>query len=306
MIFTVTFNPSLDYVVSVEDFRLGWTNRTVSEEMVPGGKGINVSAMLSNLFVDNIALGFAAGFTGREIIRGLEESGVKSDFIFLPEGNSRINLKLKSVEGTEINGCGPTLQKQELEKLWERLELLKEGDILVLAGSIPASMPDSTYRDIMVRLAGRGIKIVVDATRELLVNVLDCAPFLIKPNKDELEEIFSVNCNTREELYHYAKQLKAMGAENVLVSLGKEGAILVAEDNQIYDTKAPKGKLINGVGAGDSMVAGFLTGWLLNRDYKTAFYMGVAAGSASAFSKHLAKKEDVERVYNSLIEDKRS
>lgn len=302
MIFTVTFNPSLDYVVEVEDFILGRTNRTVSEEIVPGGKGINVSTMLTHLGIENTALGFTAGFTGEEIIRGLERIGVKAEFIHLSKGNSRINLKLKSVEGTEINGQGPEIKEARITELMNRLEVLKEGDILVLGGSIPATMPDSIYRDIMKRLAGRGVHIVVDATKELLLNVLEYQPFLIKPNKDELEEIFSVKLQSREEILHYADKLREMGAENVLVSLGGEGAILIAADGKVYDTPVPKGELVNGVGAGDSMVAGFLRGWLLDREYRTAFYMGVAAGSASAFSKHLAKREDVETLYRELVE----
>ncbi|MGF6991471.1 1-phosphofructokinase [Lachnospiraceae bacterium PF1-21] len=302
MIFTVTFNPSLDYVVEVEDFTLGRTNRTVSEEIVPGGKGINVSTMLTHLGIENTALGFTAGFTGEEISRGLERIGVKAEFIHLSKGNSRINLKLKSVEGTEINGQGPEIKEARITELMNRLEVLKEGDILVLGGSIPATMPDSIYRDIMKRLAGRGVHIVVDATKELLLNVLEYQPFLIKPNKDELEEIFSVKLQSREEILHYADKLREMGAENVLVSLGGEGAILIAADGKVYDTPVPKGELVNGVGAGDSMVAGFLRGWLLDGEYRTAFYMGVAAGSASAFSKHLAKKEDVETLYRELVE----
>lgn len=302
MIFTVTFNPSLDYVVSVEDFQLGRTNRTASEEIVPGGKGINVSTMLTHLGVESTALGFAAGFTGEEIIRGLKQTGVKAEFIHLSEGNSRINLKLKSVDGTEINGQGPTLKEEQIAELMRRLEVLKQDDILVIGGSIPSSMPDDIYSDIMRRLAGRGIKIVVDATRDLLMNVLEYQPFLIKPNKDELEEIFEVTCKTKEDILHYAKKLRKMGAENVLVSLGGKGAVLVAEDGSVYDTEAPKGNLVNGVGAGDSMVAGFLTGWLRDKNYKSAFYMGVAAGSASAFSAHLAKKEDVEALYSCLTE----
>jgi len=300
MIFTVTFNPSLDYVVSVEDFQLGRTNRTVSEEIVPGGKGINVSTMLTHLGIESTALGFTAGFTGEEIIREVEGIGVKAEFIRLTEGNSRINLKLRSVDGTEINGCGPVIREEQIMALMERLNVLDEGDILVLAGSIPASMPDSIYRDIMKRLDGRGVKTVVDATRDLLVKVLEYRPFLVKPNKDELEEIFGVKCRTREEILHYARKLKEMGAENVLVSMGAAGAIFAAADGNVYDAKAPKGCLVNTVGSGDSMVAGFLTGWLREKKYEAAFYMGVAAGSASAFSKHLAAREDVEELYRWL------
>ena len=300
MIYTVTFNPSLDYIVSVEDFKLGLTNRTSSELMLPGGKGINVSTVLMNLGIENTALGFMAGFVGDEIVRKLEEMGVKSDFIKIPEGVSRINLKLKSIDGTEINGMGPKISAEKVQELMEKLDTLKEGDVLFLAGSIPSSMPDDMYEKIMARLDGRGVMIVVDATRDLLMNVLEYRPFLIKPNNHELGEIFGVNLSTKESVVPYAKKLQEKGARNVLISMAGEGAVLVSEDKSVFMAEAPKGTLINGVGAGDSMVAGFLAGWMKSHDYKEAFRMGVACGSASAFSEYLADSEMIEKVYNQV------
>lgn len=302
MIYTVTFNPSLDYIVSVEDFKTGTTTRTGSELILPGGKGLNVSMVLGNLGLENTALGFAAGFTGAEIVRRVEEMGVKADFIPVSGGISRINLKLKSIEGTEINGCGPVIGRDALEQLLEKLAVLGEGDVLVLAGSIPRSVPDDIYGEILRRLAGKVVLTVVDAERELLVKVLEYHPFLVKPNNHELGEIFGVELADREAVIPYAKRLREMGAGNVLVSLAGEGAVLAAEDGNIYEAPAPKGKLINGVGAGDSMVAGFLAGWMRKKDYRHAFHMGMAAGSASAFSEFLATREEVMAVYRQLAE----
>ena len=295
MICTVTFNPSLDYIVDVEDFKLGLTNRTSSELILPGGKGINVSIVLRNLGICNRALGFTAGFTGDEIIRRLQEMGVESDFIRIERGISRINLKLKSIDGTEINGAGPDISPERVEELMEKLDSLKEGDVLFLAGSIPASMPDDMYERIMKRLEGRGVMTVVDATKDLLVKVLKYHPFLVKPNNHELGEIFGVELKTREDVVPYGKKLQEMGAENVLISMAGEGAVLIAENGQVYKKPVPTGTLVNGVGAGDSMVAGFMAGWMEKRDYRHAFYMGIAAGSASAFSENLATGKEVER-----------
>ena len=293
MICTVTFNPSLDYIVSVEDFKLGLTNRTSSELMLPGGKGINVSTVLMNLGIENTALGFMAGFVGDEIVRKLEEMGVKSDFIKIPEGVSRINLKLKSIDGTEINGMGPKISAEKVQELMEKLDTLKEGDVLFLAGSIPSSMPDDMYEKIMARLDVRGVMIVVDATRDLLMNVLEYRPFLIKPNNHELGEIFGVKITEKEDVITYAKKMQEKGAGNVLVSMAGDGAVLVAEDGSIFQAEAPKGKVVNSVGAGDSMVAGFVTGYLKTGSYKEAFQMGVCTGSASAFSEELATEPEV-------------
>ena len=297
MVYTVTFNPSLDYIVSVEDFRLGLTNRTDSEVILPGGKGLNVSIVLSNLGIENTALGFVAGFTGEEIVRRVEGMGVKSDFIRLREGISRINLKLKSIDGTEINGRGPRIGREAVGELMGRLDALGKGDVLVLAGSIPGSMPDETYRKIMERLAGRGVMTVVDATKNLLMNVLEYRPFLVKPNSHELGEIFGVELRDREEAIPYARRLRELGAVNVLVSMAGQGAVLAAGDGEVYAAAAPRGKLVNGVGAGDSMVAGFLAGWMERHEYGHAFRMGIAAGSASAFSELLATREEVTDLY---------
>lgn len=300
MIYTVTFNPSLDYIVSVDDFKLGVTNRTSSELLLPGGKGINVSTVLMNLGIGSTALGFTAGFTGDEIERRLENMGVQSEFIKINQGISRINLKLKSIDGTEINGSGPHISEEEAQLLIQRLEQLKQGDILFLAGSIPSSLPDDMYRRIMSKLQKKGILIVVDATRELLTNVLEYHPFLIKPNNHELGEIFNVTLQTREEVVPYGKKLQEMGARNVLISMAGEGAVLVAEDGEVLMAPAPEGRLVNGVGAGDSMVAGFMAGWLQKEDYAHAFYMGVSAGSASAFSEQLATKEEIFEIYDRI------
>ena len=301
MIYTVTFNPSLDYIVSVDDFKLGLTNRTSSELILPGGKGTNVSTVLKNLGLESTALGFVAGFTGNEIVKRLNDMGIKSDFISIENGISRINLKLKSIDGTEINGAGPDISEEKVNELMDKLNQLKEGDVLVLAGSIPSSMSDNIYRDIMADLKDRGVMIVVDATKDLLLNVLEYHPFLIKPNNHELGEIFDVKLTTREEVIPYGRKLQEKGARNVLVSMAGEGAVLIAEDGQVFDAPAPKGKLINGVGAGDSMVAGFVAGWIEKQDYEYAFHMGVASGSASAFSENLATKEEIIIFYNQVM-----
>ena len=301
MIYTVTFNPSLDYIVSVDDFKLGLTNRTSSELILPGGKGTNVSTVLKNLGLESTALGFVAGFTGNEIVKRLNDIGIKSDFISIENGISRINLKLKSIDGTEINGAGPDISEEKVNELMDKLNQLKEGDVLVLAGSIPSSMSDNIYRDIMADLKDRGVMIVVDATKDLLLNVLEYHPFLIKPNNHELGEIFDVKLTTREEVIPYGRKLQEKGARNVLVSMAGEGAVLIAEDGQVFDAPAPKGKLINGVGAGDSMVAGFVAGWIEKQDYEYAFHMGVASGSASAFSENLATKREIINVYNQVM-----
>lgn len=300
MIYTVTFNPSLDYIVSVEDFKLGLTNRTSSELLLPGGKGINVSTVLRNLGIESTALGFIAGFSGDEIVRRLEAMGVKNGFIRLENGFSRINLKLKSIDGTEINGQGPDIDEEKVKKLMDQLSELGEGDVLFLSGSIPASMPDDAYQRIMELLEGKGVRIAVDATKDLLLKVLVHHPFMIKPNNHELGEIFGVELKTRASVVPYAKKLQEQGARNVLVSMAGEGAVLVAENGKVYEAPAPKGILVNGVGAGDSMVAGFMAGYMEKQDYEYAFHMGVASGSASAFSENLATKEEITAVYQQV------
>ena len=300
MVYTITFNPSLDYIVTVDDFKLGLTNRTTSELMLPGGKGVNVSIVLSNLGIENTAIYFSAGFVGDEITRRIKESGIKADEIRISEGCSRINLKLKSIDGTEINGMGPDISDEAIAELYKKLDGLKEVDTLVLAGSIPSSMPETIYSDIMANLQGKGIRIVVDATKDLLLNVLKYKPFLIKPNNHELGEIFGVKLETRESVVEYAQKLLEMGAENVIISMAGEGAVFVNGNGEVYMREAPKGKLVNGVGAGDSMVAGFIAGYLTEKNLLHAFKLGLSSGSASAFSENLATKEEIMKVYSTV------
>lgn len=300
MIYTVTFNPAIDYVIGVENLRTGMTNRASCERLLPGGKGLNVSVILSNLGIENTALGFIAGFTGKEIKRSFEAMGGKSDFIELKEGISRINVKIKSDKETEINAVGPMIDEAAISELLKKLDTLKDGDTLILAGSIPASLSNSLYGDIMEMLSGRDIMIAVDATKDLLLNVLEHKPFLVKPNNHELGEIFGVTLTTREEVVPYAKKLREKGAGNVLVSMAGEGAVLITETGDVLMSEAPKGIVKNSVGAGDSMVAGFIAGWCEKRDYAHAFKMGLSAGSASTFSETLATKEEIKQVYNSF------
>ena len=297
MIYTVTFNPALDYVVEVDKLILGATNRTFYEQMLPGGKGVNVSVVLNNLGVKTTALGFLAGFVGEEIERLVAGSGVTTEFIRLSRGCSRINMKVRNMDGTEINGMGPEIPKEKIEELMERLDCLTEKDVLVLAGSIPDSLPSTIYMDIMKRLEKKSVTIVVDAVKDLLRNVLPYRPFLIKPNHHELGDLFGVTLNSREEVIPYAKELQKLGARNVLVSLGGQGAVLLDEYGKVHESEAPEGRVVNAVGAGDSMVAGFIAGFLESEDYAHAFRMGLAAGSASAFSETLAGKAEIDRVY---------
>lgn len=300
MIYTVTFNPSLDYIVSIDNFKLGKTNRTITELMLPGGKGLNVSTVLYNLGIENTALGFTAGFVGEELKRLAKETGYSCDFIDIKEGVSRINVKMKDFDGTEINGMGPVIDEGALNALMKKLDMLKNGDVLVLAGSIPSSMPSDIYSRILEALNGRRIRFVVDATKNLLLNVLQFRPFLIKPNNHELGEIFGVTLVSKDDVVPYAKKLQEMGAVNVLVSMAGEGAVFVDETGKVHQLDAPKGILVNAVGAGDSMVAGFLAGWEEQRNYEHAFKMAVAAGSASAFSELLATKDEIRTLYETL------
>ncbi len=298
MIYTVTFNPSLDYVVTVPDFQVGKVNRASStERILPGGKGINVSIVLSNLGVDNRAIAFTAGFTGEIFKTLLKEKGINSDFIALDEGTTRINVKLRGCEETEINCQGPVIDSQYIGTLYEKLDYLDEEDFLVLAGSIPDSMPKSIYMDIIERLKDNNSKIIVDATGDLLLNVLPYKPFLIKPNITELGALFGVEISGRDDVINYGKKLMDTGALNVLVSMAGDGAILLAEDGNIYESKAPQGQVVNSVGAGDSMLAGFLAGFIAEGDYEKALRMGICSGSASAFSEDLATKEEVNELF---------
>lgn len=296
MIYTVTFNPSLDYIIRLDSFTAGEINRTRYEQILGGGKGINVSIVLKNLGHDSTALGFTAGFTGEEIKRQLAEFGVQNDFVQLKEGNSRINVKVKAGEETEINGQGPNITAEAQQQLFDQLDKLVEGDTLVLAGSIPNTLPDDIYQRIMERLAGKGIRIVVDATKKLLMNVLPYHPFLIKPNNHELGEMFGVVLKSDEEIITYAKKLQDMGARNVLISMAGDGAIMITEGGEVYKCPAPKGTLVNSVGAGDSMVAGFICGLAETGSYERAFLMGVSTGSASAFSENLATRAEADAL----------
>lgn len=300
MIYTVTFNPAIDYVVRVEDFSLGQVNRSSREEIQFGGKGINVSVMLKHLGTDSCALGFLAGFTGKAIEDDLHRMGIRTDFIHLSQGMTRINVKLKAKEETEINGQGPEISQADFQKLLEQVALLQPGDTLVLAGSIPQSLPDDVYERIIQSLAGKDIQVVVDATRDLLCHVLKYRPFLIKPNHIELGEIFDRTLHTDEEIRECASLLQQRGARNVLVSMAGDGAILLDETGAFHKIAAPKGEVKNSVGAGDSMVAGFLAGYLQSRDYETALRIGAAAGSATAFSEGLAQRDEVQALLDRM------
>lgn len=296
MIYTVTLNPSLDYVVDVDDFELGRTNRAVSERLYAGGKGINVSFVLKNLGFESTALGFSAGFTGEEIKKQIQERGITENLITVLNGQSRINIKLRGQQETEINGMGPDIEKEHIQQLLKKLSVLSPGDYLILAGSVPMKINDTIYYDILKTLDKKGIKAVVDTTGDLLLNVLKYHPFLIKPNIHELSELFSTEIKTKEDVVQYGLKLQDMGAQNVIVSMAGDGAVFICENGEIYKSEAPKGVVKNSVGAGDSMVAGFLTGFCETKDFAKAFKMGVCTGSASAFSEDLATKEQVRQV----------
>lgn len=300
MIYTVTFNPALDYILELDKLEVGKIQKSKAELILPGGKGINVSTVLTNLEVENIALGFKAGFVGEAIESLLKKMNVETDFIKLEEGNSRINVKISAENETAVNANGPKISESKILELLEKLNNLKEGDFLVLSGSIPSSIKDNIYEDICRIVKPKNVKIIVDATKNLLVKSLEYNPFLIKPNNEELGEIFGVEIHTKEEAFEYGKKLKEMGAENVLVSMGKIGAVLIDEKNNEYFIESPKGKRINTVGSGDSMVAGFIAGYLKYNDYYEALKMGVSAGTASALSKFLATKEEVYNLYNNI------
>lgn len=296
MICTVTFNPSLDYVVRVDDMRLGEINRTTYEQILPGGKGVNVSIVLGNLGHPSRALGFVAGFTGAELERLCVEAGVDCDFIHVSEGMTRINAKIKSAEETELNGQGPRIGEADVEELLARLDALGADDTLVVSGSVPQTLPHDMYERIMARLEGRGVRVVVDAERDLLTRVLPYRPFLVKPNNHELGDIFGVELSTRDEVVPYARRMHEMGAANVLVSMAGEGGVLVDEAGEVFESPAARGTVVNSVGAGDSSVAGFLAGLMETGSYETAFRMALATGSASAFSDHLATRTEVEAL----------
>ena len=299
MVYTVTFNPAIDYVVHTGEMKLGATNRSEREEMYFGGKGINVSIVLRELGIQSKALGFTAGFTGEAIEKGLADVGIDTDFVRLDNGNSRINVKIKSAEETELNGQGPDIDDKALSALFEKLDRLSDGDTLVLAGSIPSSLPSDIYERILERLSGRNIRVVVDATKALLLKVLKYKPFLIKPNNHELGEMFGVTLNSDEEIETYARKLQEMGAVNVLISMAGDGAMLIDEYGKMHRCGVCKGVVKNSVGAGDSMVAGFTAG-VINGDYEYALKLGTAAGGATAFSDGLATKEKITELVKTL------
>ena len=298
MIYTVTLNPSIDYVVRLDKLTSGITNRTTSEEYYYGGKGINVSLVLAELDLDSTAYGFVAGFTGKAIENGIRNDHIITDFIKLKEGISRINIKIKAGEETEINCQGPHIDEQELERLLQKIDRIQPGDTLILAGSIPNTMPDDTYEIMMQRIGDKDVRIVVDATKQLLVNSLKYHPFLIKPNRQELSEIFNVEVKTEEDIEHYAKELQKLGARNVLISLGGEGAMLIDENGGKHKAGVLKEKVINTVGSGDSMVAGFVAGYVKTGDYGYALKLGSVCGNATALLSGLATKEKI----NELLE----
>ncbi|MCR0448346.1 1-phosphofructokinase [[Clostridium] innocuum] len=302
MIYTVTLNPSIDYVVEVNELTAGEIMRTKAEDLIFGGKGINVSSMLAQLGMKSCALGFIAGFTGDALEQGVAAMGIQPDFLKVEQGFTRINVKVHAQEESEINGQGPQIRYTHLEQLIKKLDRLKKDDILVLSGNVPCSIPQDIYADIMQHLQGSGICVCVDARQEALMSTLVYHPFLIKPNHKELAEMFEVELSSREDLLVYAKELQAMGARNVLVSMAEQGALLLTETQEVYHAPACRGKVVNSVGAGDSMVAGFLYGYLREQSYAAALRYGTACGSASAFSKGIADRKTVEELLVQLKE----
>ena len=300
MVYTVTFNPALDYVMNVEKLSTDDINRTESEELYYGGKGINVSAILSRLNIPTVALGFTAGFTGKKLKDMLDDDGIKNDFTELNSGFTRINVKVKFGKELDINANGPEITAEKIKELFLKLKKLNDGDYLVLAGSVPASLPDDLYSKILEELSGKNINIVVDTTGNQLLNVLKYKPFLIKPNHHELGEIFGQEMDTTEKITEYAKKLQEMGAVNVLVSRGGDGAVLVDGNGTVHPAAAVEGTLVNSVGCGDSMVAGFIAGYITNKSYSEALKLSVASSSATAFSKELAKADEIYKIYKNL------
>ncbi|QZY57450.1 1-phosphofructokinase [Crassaminicella profunda] len=298
MVYTVTFNPSIDYVVQVEGFQLGKVNRVNKGYKYPGGKGINVSRVLKNMNINSKALGFIGGFTGEYIKKYLEDEGIETDFITVKE-DTRINIKLKSHEETEINGAGPPITEENIKTLLKKINKLTSKDYLVLAGNIQKSLSRDIYSKLQARCKTNKVKVVIDTAGEALIATLKNNPFLIKPNKEELKELFDAEINTKEEIVFYAKKLREMGAKNVIVSMAEDGALLICNEG-IYDGSVPKGVVKNSVGAGDSLIAGFIASYLQKADMEEAFKWGIASGSATAFSLDLCKSEDVERLLDQV------
>ena len=301
MVYTVTFNPALDYIMNTHTLSADDINRALSEEIICGGKGINVSTVLSRLGISSKALGFAAGFTGEELCRMLTESGIDNDFIRLENGRTRINVKIRCGKELDINAPGPEISNEKLNELLKKLDRLESGDFLVLAGSVPPSLPDNTYECILKRLSDKGINAVVDTSGYKLMNTLKYKPFLIKPNHHELGEIFGISADSTEEITEYAKRLKSMGTQNVLVSRGEKGAVLIDADGNIHTVGAVAGKAVSTTGCGDSMVAGFIAGYIKRGDYDYALRLATACGAATAFSNGIAEKEEIERCLNRIL-----
>ncbi len=306
MIYTITFNPAIDYILEVDKLEINEINRAKAERILAGGKGINVSIVLKNLGIDSIALGFLGGFTGQEIKRKIEKLGIKTDFVYIKNKSSRINVKLqtnahgKIIEETAINSDGPEISEEEVNELIKKIEKIEKGDFIVISGSIARNMNENIYERICSKAKEKEIKIVVDTTGKYLLTSLKYNPFLVKPNKKELEEIFKTKINSKEEVIAFAQKLQENGAENVLISMDQFGAVLLTKDKKILYSTAPKGQLVNSVGSGDSMVAGFLTGFIMYDDYEKALKLGISAGSASAFSKELATKDEILYQYSKI------
>ena len=309
MIYTITFNPALDYTVQVEEFEIGKINRTKSENILAGGKGLNVSIILKRLGIENTALSFIAGFTGKELERKIKQYNIKTDFIEINNGYTRINVKISSLKKnsliqereTALNGNGPEITQEDIDELLEKIKKINSEDIVILSGNVPKCINEDIYEIICKELNEKNVKFVVDASQKLLMNCLKYKPFFIKPNKDELEE---TKIKTKKEIIIYAKKLQEKGAQNVLISLGGDGAILLTEKNEVYYSNTPKGQVINTVGAGDSMVAGFVAGYLKKKDYKEALKLGIASGSATAFSAGLAMNEEINGLLKQITIEK--
>ena len=300
MIYTLTINPSLDYVMEINELNVGQMNRSKNTYLLPGGKGINVSQVLRSLGIDNVAILPVAGFTGEKLLNLLSKKEMTYDALPLTTGDTRINVKVLAAEETELNAAGPEISEHEQNALMEKLTMLSKGDYLILSGSVPSNLGDHFYAHIMEKLANKKVKIVVDTIGENFRNALTKKPFLVKPNKEELEALFDTKAHTPAELLNLAKEVQKMGAQNVLLSKGAEGAILLTESHEVYEAAAPKGEVVNTVGAGDSMVAGFLAGYIQTGDMEKSLKWGIAAGSASTFSKNLATKQEIDALLEIL------
>lgn len=302
MIYTLTLNPALDYTIKLENLYLGKINITKETEILPGGKGINVSTVLKNLEIESIAIGFISGFTGKEIERKLNENNIKTEFIGLENQNSRINIKIiEKTKETAINTKGPNILKEDIEKLYKKIEKIEDGDFLVLSGSIPNGIDQDIYEKICEKLKNKNIKIIVDSTNDLLLKTLKFKPFLIKPNKPELEEIFKTKIKNKKEAIKYAQILQEKGAKNIIVSMGEEGAIFIDENKNKYNIGALKPKkIVNTVGAGDSMIAGFLAGFLKYKNYEKALKLGISSATATVSTIYLGTKEEILEYFNKI------